>query len=228
MIIGIYSDLHSNLAALHSMVSTFGGIDLWLCLGDSVGIFPDVNEVITWQRNEAVIAVAGDHEKHLLRGESIANSYTGTQAIKLQRQSITPDNFNYLAGLSDSLDLTVGGLKIHISHYVSNEQKDVHHKYFLDQTQIDKLYGEYDFKFFGHTHLPTTIFTKETIAINPGSAGFPIDITRHPSAMRLDTKTRKFDLIRFNFDKILIVRNIVKNGYNPKLIEYLNNGNRWK
>lgn len=227
MILGIYADLHANLPALEAMQAVAGHVDQWVALGDSVGLYPQVNEVLNWQRENGVLYVRGDHEEVLLKGGTLPGSYTGTESIKRQAKVISADNLDTLSGLSDACDIESDGLKICATHFLSSEAHSAGSKYAIDVSLLEKKYEGYDFVFFGHTHLPTVLYGRNTIFINPGSAGFPVDVERRCSVIVLDTARRCFDLVRFDYDQEALVRVIEDAGYNRKLTTYIRNGHRW-
>lgn len=224
MILGIYSDLHANLPAMEAMfAATKGRVDTWLCAGDSVGLFPYVNEVLDLQREYGVHAVFGDHEQLLLSGEPMTHSFVGNQALGAQREAITAMNRNYLTGLKEHADLELDGLRIRINHVLATTAQ----KYSFNQAQLDTDYAGYDFVLFGHTHLGTVLYGREVIALNPGSAGFPVDAAKRPSILLLDTQSRDFEFLRFDMDVARLKRDIQHANYNPKLLHYLDNNFRW-
>ena len=212
---------------MNAMQAAAGKVDRWISLGDSVGLFPQINKVLDTQRGLAVIAVRGDHEANLLSGGTIKGSFTGSQALERQRQVISADNYSYLASLKDSRDEELGGLKLRFTHYLTPNQGNEECKYHIDQAQLDQLYAGYDFVFCGHTHLPMILYCKNVIVINPGSAGFPVDSVRQPSMLKLDTERRTFELVRFKFDISPLLESIRAERYNIKLVQYLENGNKW-
>jgi len=227
MIIGIYADLHANLPALDAMQLAAGHVDQWVALGDSVGLYPEVNEVLDWQRQHSVMYVRGDHEEALFGGSELAGSFTGTESIKKQSQIISAENLNILSGLPSVCDFESDGLRICATHFLSPESHIAGSKYAIDMLLLEKKYEGYDFVFFGHTHLQTVLYGRNTIFINPGSAGFPVDVERRCSIVLLDTVRRCFDFIRFDYDTDRLIRTVEVSGYNHKLVSYIRNGHRW-
>jgi len=227
MILGIYSDLHANMPALDAMQVAAGHIDQWVALGDSVGLYPQVNEVLDWQRKHSVVYVRGDHEVALFGGGGLSGSFTGTESIKKQAQIISTENLNILSGLPSSCNLESNGLKICATHFLSSDSHITESKYVIDLSLLEKKYEGYDFVFFGHTHLPAVLYGRNTIFINPGSAGFPVDVTRRCSMVTLDTERRCFDFVRFDYDADKLIKVIEDSGYNQKLIAYIRNEHRW-
>lgn len=227
MIIGIYADLHANMPALDAMQLAAGQVDQWLAIGDSVGLYPQVNEVLDWQRQHNVMYVQGDHEAALFEGCGLSGSFTGTESIKKQAQVITNENMNVLSKLPSVCNLESDGLRICATHFLSSESHIASNKYVIELSALEKEYVGYDFVFFGHTHLPAVLYGHSTIFINPGSAGFPVDVERRCSMVVLDTERRCFDFIRFDYDTNKQIRIIKDSGYNQKLVAYINNGHKW-
>ncbi|QWD13013.1 metallophosphoesterase family protein [Polynucleobacter paneuropaeus] len=227
MILGIYSDLHSNFPALTAMQVAAGHVDRWIALGDSVGLYPQVNEVLDWQRENNALYILGDHESALINGCDLHGSFTGTESIRKQAKIISPKNLDALAGLENVCAIESNGLKICATHFLNHEAQNINHKYLVELRSLEKEYANYDFVFFGHTHLPAVFYGRNTIYINPGSAGFPIDVERRCSMVVLDTQSRCFKFIRFNYDSDKLIKSIQTCGYNEKLITYIQNGHRW-
>src|SRR5437870_8609104 len=62
MRIGVVSDIHSNLPALHAVLEDMGAVDALWCLGDIVGYGPWPNEVIAILQQRAAHCIAGNHD----------------------------------------------------------------------------------------------------------------------------------------------------------------------
>jgi putative phosphoesterase len=225
MILGIYSDLHSNVVALLKMNKILNSVDQWISLGDSVGLFPFINEVLDEQRTKNVLAVNGDHEISLISGKKIENSFTANFSIALQRASISKQNLKYLNTLSENIDVKLANKKIHITHYLHPNLKN--HKYIFDLNYLESAYSTYDYVFFGHTHLPAVIYTKTTIFINPGSAGFPVLTSGLASILKINLKTNYFKFYTISFDSQPLKKAIIFYKYPSILNNYLDNNNNW-
>lgn len=228
MKIGIYSDLHSNLPALEKVLERRLDADIWLCAGDTVGLFPFVNEVIDIQREMRVISVVGDHEYFLLSGKKMEHSFSGNESLVKQRKSITADNLKYLQGLRNEESLNLGGLKVHLSHYPTEEQRISMVKSPIHMDAIESAYPEHDLIVFGHTHIPLVSYGKKAIILNPGSLGFPVDIRRRPVAAIFDSFNANVEFLRFEIDGLRLLNAIDTLDYNPALRKYIENGYSWK
>lgn len=228
MIIGMFSDLHSNLPALEAMVEKFDSkIDIWLSAGDSVGLFPQVNETLYLLQRMNVHMVCGDHEQLLLSGEQMAWSYTGNQALQEQRASITKENLDYLSSLPERLDLNIDGLNIRLIHDVTGGIRTGQEKYIINTRQLNDLHPGFDYILAGHTHMAAAFYTDKLIYLNPGSSGFPADARHQTGMLILDTTLRSHEFITFDFERDKLRQAIIDNNYNPKLLHYLDNNFRW-
>jgi predicted phosphodiesterase len=226
MILGVFSDLHSNRPALIKMQEAMGYVDRWISLGDSVGLFPSVNAVLDWQRGAHVLAVAGDHESHLLSGQVMEHSYTGNAALEYQRRVLTQTNREYLVGLGEVANLLVDGIRLHFSHAASKECLSTHSE--PGEADFDRLFPAFDFAFLGHSHLPSVRYGRNIVVLNPGSAGFPIDVLKKPSAIRFDTSSGCWDLIRFEPSKTDMLDMLMSEWSTDGLAQYVENGFRWE
>jgi predicted phosphodiesterase len=227
MILGIYADLHANYPAILAMEKALGRIDRWIALGDSVGLYPFVNEVLDWQRKNNVLCLRGDHEQALVTGTDIQGSFTGSESIKRQAKIISNENLNFVKKLPEAHELLVDDLRICISHFIDLDMKNKSQKYTFDLSILEEKYSKFDYVFFGHTHLPAVLYGKNTIFINPGSAGFPIDVERRCSAIIFNTETRRFELVRYDYEEEVLICEIEVAGYNERLVSYIRNGHRW-
>jgi predicted phosphodiesterase len=227
MILGIYADLHSNLPALRSMEMAIGGVDRWVSLGDSIGLFPAVNEVLDWQRDRDAVYVRGDHEEALSGSGAISGSFSGSQSIRSQQLSISAANRSIVTGLPETAELEADGHRLLFSHFLTAEARTPEWKYRFDIESLDSRYAAYDFVFYGHTHLPATNHGRNTVFLNPGSAGFPVDADRRCSALLFDTATCSHSLMRFDYDRDELVEQIESAGYNASLSAFVRNDHRW-
>ncbi len=227
MLVGVYSDLHSNWPALNQMIECAGNVEKWICLGDSVGLFPGVNEVIDWQRFEKPYFVQGDHEEALLNPTLKFTSFTANHSIDLQRKQISPINRTYLLNTTEHLSLNLENCSIFLTHFLSQEARIDANKYLFNLKSLDLLYGLYDVVFFGHTHFPLAIKGKTTQYYNPGSAGFPVTKDGKASFLIFDTKTQKGEHVFFNIKPSWLINSIKKNSYHKRLEEYIKNKFVW-
>jgi putative phosphoesterase len=228
MKVGIFSDLHSNIYALQHMMEMEADIEQWICLGDFVGLFPAVNEVVDAIKQHAILAIKGDHEEYLLNNQKMEYSVTGNDSIEKQRNVITPENKVYIAHLKDTHSFYLDRLKCFMTHSLhSSHAKERNQRYTFDLQLINNRYKEYDVVLFGDTHLPLLTYCKSLILINPGSSGFPIDKMKKPSYVIFNTQDSTCQFKRIEFDKQKLLQDILIHGYHQKLYNFVNNGFCW-
>ncbi len=227
MKIGIFSDLHSNIYALNEMFMDGVEVEKWICLGDFVGLFPNVNEVIEELDKRMVITVKGDHEVYLLSDRKMSYSTTGNDSIEKQREILKPENKEFIANLEESISLDLNGLNIFASHRLILDDNSSDSKYSINLELIDSEYGRFDILLYGHTHLPLVTYCKNLLVMNPGSAGFPVDLIKKPSYIIFDSNNLSYQIRRFEFNKQLLLQDIKANNYNPKFLDYIRNHFRW-
>jgi predicted phosphodiesterase len=229
MILGIYSDLHSNLPALHNAIKQGRklGVERWISLGDSIGLFPFANEVLFLQRSIASDSIMGDHEEILLSGAPMSHSITGNFTICKQREEILDENLVYLSLLPRSKDIFINDLYIKINHTL-NESSYTYNKYEINLLPFMRSKRSPDIVFFGHTHFRTYIQTSKSCILNPGSLGFPVDGSGQGSYLIYDTKNKVHEFHYVNLEAESLIDMIIKKSYPKKLIEYIKNGFIWK
>ena len=227
MILGIFSDLHSNFSALRKMISMNNHVDKWISLGDFVGLYPDVNEVLDWHRLNVEFTVRGNHENSLINNRSIKESFTATDSISRQYKEISNVNYNFLKKLNSRIEFKIDGLNIFAKHILNEDFKEGG-KYHFDISLMEQIYQNYDLVLYGDTHLPTIFYGKHTIFLNPGSAGFPVSFLRKCSMILFNTIDKEFKIVHFDYDKDVLINSIKKNNYHSKLISFIKNNHYWK
>ncbi len=104
----LITDIHSNLAALESVLNGIDavGCDRIICLGDIVGYAAEPNQVLDKLRNLLALAVRGNHDIAALdpRQAEGFNKYA-REAIFWTRGELTVENIDYLRGLRDQEQL---------------------------------------------------------------------------------------------------------------------------
>lgn len=223
MKIGVFSDVHSNNYALNEIFKAEKDIHKWFCAGDFCGLFPNVNETINLLRENDVIMVLGNHENSLINSSvNIENSFTANEAIQKQRETISKKNMKLLHHLKPAIDIVVNNRKIHMTHELQPELG----KYIFNLQSLTKSF-ESDIIIFGHTHLPLIQYLNNSIVLNPGSLGFPVDFKKKGSYMILDLEEMEVKLRHVKYSKSSLINDIKKNNYNFKLIEYISNNHEW-
>ena len=208
MRIAVISDIHSNLEALKSAISSIETLeaDEIFCLGDIIGYGPFPNECVDLIRERCAAIVKGNHDSGLL-GETPLNHFNqyGRSAIEWTQKNITGDNFDFLKQLP--LARTNGDVTlVHASPL-----KPETWKYIIAWPDAEKCFEAFKTRlcFIGHTHVPVIVgedssintFRKESrYLINVGSIGQPRDGNPCASFGLLDTEKWTFENVRVAYD----------------------------
>jgi predicted phosphodiesterase len=185
--ITIFGDIHGNIAALDAVLADMDarGLDKPYCLGDLVGYGTFPNEVIETIRARDIPTIMGNYDQGVgSDSDDCGCAYKTAEAQALGERSIawsnahtTAANKAYLRGLTASIPLTLGDLRLLLVHgsprrvneYLYEERPDHSFERLLDQSQVDVLVC-------GHTHLPYhKILPSGRHIINAGSVGKPKD-----------------------------------------------------
>ena len=198
MLIGVVSDIHSNLLALEATLADMGRVDELWCLGDLVGYGPWPNECIDSLRAHGVKAIAGNHDLAAV-GAIPHDEFAGDAAYAAAwtASELRPDNRTYLASLAPMTEID----GVTLAHASPREP--------VWEYVLSAAVAAAGFKAFstplclvGHTHVPS-IFVRQTGGVapsympadsafalrsdrciaNPGSVGQPRD--RDPRAAYL-------------------------------------------
>ncbi len=168
--IAIVSDIHGNYTALKAVLNEIDalGIDDIYCLGDSVGYYSQVNEVLDELRSRDVKAVIGNHDWYLLADSFCDRSQTVNDTITYQKKIVSAENLAWLKALPvhreyQDLKMVHGGWTDPLDEYLREPTKE----YF------SKVGGKYFAS--GHTHLPRIEDYGDKVYCNPGSVGQPRD-----------------------------------------------------
>lgn len=104
MRIAIISDIHSNLAALESVLASINsiGCDRIICLGDIVGYAAEPNETVSRIQSICTVSVRGNHDMALLDPrQAEAFNVLAREALFWTRGVLTRENVDYLRSLKD-------------------------------------------------------------------------------------------------------------------------------
>ena len=179
MKIGIFSDIHGNLAAFETIYRELKkeSCDLHLFLGDICGYYyrqADTIELLSdFPRLEMI---AGNHDAMFLKAltdKTLMENYTRTYGLsfELLKESISPRHLDILRGLGNEFHLKEEGIAaFHGSPWNPLEE------YIYPDADITR-FAELPYRvvFLGHTHYPMDRRLDNIRVINPGSAGQPRD-----------------------------------------------------
>ncbi len=218
MRIGIFGDVHANLAALDAVLATLDAAecDLLVCTGDVVGYGPSPAECIARLRRRQIPCVLGNHDKYvtLLADPSLEKLNPGVRAATTWTQGVlSMAELRWLAELPLRFD--ADGFAV--IHGCLGPQR---WRYIVDGPSLAEHFAHQDVPlvFSGHTHLPVLGihvpgrparlgFLNEAripegakALINPGSVGQPRDRDPRAAAALYDTGSRVVRVLRAEYD----------------------------
>jgi len=218
--IAMISDVHSNLFYLEETLKDIEreGVSQIYCLGDLVGYYEEPNEVIDLIRKKGIICIKGNHEKYLLGELSYNIKNEKLYRIEKQRKMITENNLEFLKGLPDELFLEVNNCKVYMTHSLPGDSEN----YLFNPELLDlNFLKNYDYYFYGHTHIPLVVYRYGTCIVNPGSVGQPRDYTKLPSYAVIDFSLKEVKIRKVNIDIHRFIKKLKYKGYPIQLIKIL-------
>jgi predicted phosphodiesterase len=229
MKIAIFSDVHANIEALEVFVnSTYGRVDMYICLGDIIGYGPDPSKAISIVKSlcSDELAIRGNHERGILNPSNLKKfNSLAAEALIWTMNNLYPSDIDYLASLSDVIEFE-DFLFVHGSPR-SNDEYIVSYKSALENIELIKKKNK-KICFFGHTHI-AVIWKKEGgfipkvdeeieldpneyYLINPGSIGQPRDGIPLGGYAIFDDQKYSIVFKRFEYDIDKVYKKIVERG----------------
>lgn len=238
---GIFSDIHSNLEALETVLSLFEkeGVTQTLCLGDLIGYGADPKACIARIRSLQGIVIAGNHDWACV--DRIEMDYFNTyarEAILWTQKQLGEDEKNFLKNLKLSYQTELftavhGSLDFPDEFRYVFDAESATRTLELSQTPIC---------FVGHSHLPM-IFSldqegfihasrsgKEKVEkgvkllVNDGSVGQPRDGDPRAACVILDTVRQIVEIRRVPYDIQVTQQKILRAGLPRVLANRLSEG----
>jgi diadenosine tetraphosphatase ApaH/serine/threonine PP2A family protein phosphatase len=215
-----------------------GRYDSILCLGDIVGYGADPNELTAWVRENAHLAIRGNHDRACATLEGLRWFNPLAEAATLwTHEVLTDSNREWLASLPPGpLEIEqfqlVHGSPVHEDEYIVSEFEAIEAFRF----------AEAPLTFFGHTHVqggwqqsrlravkwdpfvllrPITLSDEAAYLVNPGSVGQPRDGNPRAGFALFDSGTRTLELLRVPYDVAAAQTKIAEAGLPIPLAERL-------
>ncbi|WP_456456294.1 metallophosphoesterase family protein [Thermovibrio sp.] len=231
MRIAILSDIHSNFHALKSVsrkIKELSCSSVWV-LGDIVGYGAFPNECVKWVRENASVAVLGNHELAVL---GLIDPYTfnpyAAESLIWTKERLNRENRDYLASLSIQAITDC----CHLVHDSPANPGTASYILTKRDAYLNLLKQQKELAFFGHTHIPAAyrlwgpevdvlspfkVYLRSgRYLINPGSVGQPRDGNPKASFGVLDLKEKTFTLYRVEYNLKAAAREILRAGL-PKI-----------
>lgn len=222
--IAFISDIHGNYPALKSVLQDIDTLDVdkIYCLGDLVGYYSQINEVINTIRSRGIECILGNHDYAMIHNRGvIERSVTCTNVLTQQLGYIASENLDFLSSLNTSITIKAGDYKIFAVHgglenYVDEYLSDLSESYFevLDKSITHVITG--------HNHLPIVERYGNILYANSGSVGQPRDY--NPMAGFVIFEDGIFTIRRVTYNVDETVQQMKIDGFPDYIAEVLHKG----
>lgn len=207
----IISDIHANFEALSKIDKYISECEITICLGDILGYYCQVNEVVNYLREHKVICIQGNHDHFIINGYKQDLNDSVKFGIEYARKVITEDNLEWLKKLPPTHSNIYDNYSILACHGSPWNYFD---EYLYENKINPELFKDYEYNVIlcGHTH--RKLYRKlsdNKILLNPGSIGQSRDIKNIVECEILDTES-------FTLESVSIP-------YTPKKVLELSLGN---
>ena len=223
MLIGIFSDVHSNLEALTTVLKHYeqreAPMDRFICLGDVVGYCANPNECCEIVREVAELTILGNHDAAVSGRMDYAYYYDAARnALDWHAKQLTAHHHEWLETLTyrqddDELDVSYcHGSPVNLEDF----------EYVFNTQQANALIARWDelkrITFIGHSHLTKAFELDEQggalelhgpllefkpgkkYIVTVGSVGQPRDNDNRACYGVFDTERQSFEYNRVEYD----------------------------
>jgi diadenosine tetraphosphatase ApaH/serine/threonine PP2A family protein phosphatase len=220
MRLGIFSDVHANYEALSAVLEAYRSehIDVYYCLGDTVGYGGSPNECADLVRTIARRTILGNHDAAVAGRMDYSYYYPAARdALDAHAAVLSPANMEWLRQLPYIDKLT--DINVHLCH--GSPVRIEEFEYIFAPEQARELLPIWDelghLTVIGHSHLckvfaltpysveelPISDFSLEPdkrYVVSVGSVGQPRDFDPRASYTVYDSETRTFEFKRVEYD----------------------------
>jgi putative phosphoesterase len=239
MLTAFFSDIHGNLPALEAAVADARrcGARRLYCAGDLTGYGPYSAEVVGYLDSKGIITISGNYDKKVL--DLKRNGASLKKKMKPLKWKILHQTFRQLGKKERKLisklperheETMTGGWKLLMIHGgVSSDTDTIYPS--LTSVGLRRKLGdeECDILVCGHTHIPFARRISNTLVINCGSVGLPVDGDPRPSYALLEVKRGgkpAARIVRFEYDNEAVAKAIPASGMPRKLMKDFLEGNK--
>ena len=220
MRLGIFSDVHANYEALSAVLEAYKKerIDVFYCLGDSVGYGGSPNECVDIIRRLARLTILGNHDAAVAGRMDYSYYYEAARhALDTHAAMLSPENMAWLKQLPYREKLEEFGVDLCHGSPVRIEEFE----YIFAPEQARECLPILDdlgqLTLIGHSHLckvfaltkteveelpavDVTLHPDKKYIVSVGSVGQPRDYDNRASYTVFDTTTRRFEFKRVEYD----------------------------
>lgn len=244
MRLGIFSDTHANLEALSAVLEAYRheGIDVYHCLGDTVGYGGSPNECADIVREIAKVTILGNHDAAVSGRMDYSYYYEAArQALDVHASMLSAENMAWLKSLPYEHMLTAE--EVLLCHGSPMRLEEFEYIFAPEQARdclpiFEKL-GH--ITLIGHSHLckvfaltpdsveelPAVDFTLEKnkkYIVSVGSVGQPRDFDNRASYTIFDSAAKRFHFKRIEYDIELARSKVLKAKLHPHFAQRLASG----
>lgn len=211
MRLALISDIHGNYEALNALSDLLTSVDKVVCLGDTVGYYCQVNEVIEYIRGLNALCVLGNHDSFVAYGCPSDASPAVRFGIDFANRVITAENRRWLAGLPLVWGGLLGGRSFLLCH--GSPWRPLTDYLYINNPALAELDTfDYDVVAFSQTHRMLQRIEQKPYLLNPGSVGQSRDVVAHSCSLILETETMAVERILRPYDAGRVIDLAIKNG----------------
>jgi putative phosphoesterase len=171
--LGLIADIHGNKPALEAVLASAPQVDCWVCMGDVLGYYPDVNEVCEILIDIDATLVRGNHDAYVLGQLPADVGKMELYRTTWTREHLTQQHYQWLSTLPVEMNLRFGRKQLKVRHASPWDEETY---LYPDSPVLSQILLERDaYLLCGHTHHPFVTAAGEGYIVNPGSVGQPRD-----------------------------------------------------
>jgi len=198
------SDIHGNYPAFEAVLRDIDrkGIKNIICLGDIVGYYSMINEVVNEIRKRKIPTIMGNHDYAMAFANGvIERSKTCTTILKHQLTYISPENFLFVKNLKQEYLININSRSYYCVH---GGLKDIINEYLFvaDESYFKTNNFKFDYLITGNTHMLINRKVGSFYHLNPGSVGQPRDDDKRASYLITDGYDSNHVRIEYDVDLI--------------------------
>lgn len=200
MKIGFLSDAHGNPFGLQGCIRALRarGAEQIFFLGDAVGYFPLVEEVLSVLISEKIPCQMGNHDAMFCGRLPLDSIKDRTYNLGELARRISPELKRHIAEWPLSRRIKVSDFEILLVH---GSPRDELSEYIYPDSDLSQFVAiNVNAVLLGHTHIPFVKKAGDVLVINVGSCGLPRDIGNQAACALLDTDSRTGEILRAPFD----------------------------